>query len=69
MLYRFAMVYDKYNSINTEIAFLSLDPDRINEEITGGKFTDLGDDILLNSSSNDICSGLNLFLRSNFNDK
>jgi hypothetical protein len=62
------MVYDKYNAINTEIAFLSLDPDRINEDITGGKFTDLGDDVLLNSSSDDICSGLISFLKSDFSN-
>ena len=62
------MVYDKYNSINTEFAFLSLNPDRINEDITGGKFTDLGDDILPNSLSNGISKALNSFLRSNFKE-
>jgi len=62
------MVYDKYNSINTEFAFLSLNPERINEDITGGKFTDLGDDVLLNSSSDDICSGLISFLKSDLSN-
>ena len=56
-------MYDKYNSINTIIAFLSLDLDKIHEDITGEKFTDLGNDILLNSSSNDIFSGLKFIFK------
>ena len=34
------MVYEDYNAINTEIGFLSLDPDRVNEDMTGSKFAD-----------------------------
>ena len=46
------MAYEKYNALNIDIGFLSLDPDRVNDSLTGGKFNDLGDDI--KSDSNDV---------------
>ena len=39
------MVYEKYNPINTEIGFLSLDPDRVQESITYPQFADLGENV------------------------
>ena len=39
-IYIFALAYDSYNAINIDIGFLALDPDRVNEDLTGGKFTD-----------------------------
>ena len=39
------MAYKKYNAINTEIGFLSLDPDRVQESLTYPKYTDLGENV------------------------
>ena len=59
---RFAMAYEDYNAINTEIGFLSLDPDRINEDMTGGSFTDLGEDFDLSGVSSEISPNMVKFL-------
>ena len=34
--YRFALAYEKYNALNIDIGFLSLDPDRVHDTLTGG---------------------------------
>ena len=59
--YRFALAYEKYNALNIDIGFLSLDPDRFNDSLTDGKFNDLGDDI--KSDSNDVNPVLYEFLK------
>ena len=59
--YRFALAYEKYNALNIDIGFLSLDPDRVNGSLTGGKFNDLGDDI--KSDLNDVNPVLYEFLK------
>ena len=61
---RFAMAYEDYNPINTEIGFLALDPDRVHEDMTGGSFTDLGEDYDLSGKSDDICPTMLEFLNS-----
>ena len=58
------MAYENYNAINTEIGFLALDRDRVNEEMTGAKFTDLGEDIILTSDSSEISEEMMIFLES-----
>ena len=57
---RFAMAYEDYNPINTEIGYLSLDPDRMNVDMPGGSFADLGEDHDLSG----ICSTMLVFLNS-----
>ena len=59
---RFAMAYEDCNAINTEIGFLALDPDRINEDMTGGSFTDLGEDFDLSGVSSEISPNMVKFL-------
>ena len=60
------MVYEDYNAINTEIGFLSLDPDRVNEDMTGGKFADLGEDFQLTGESAEISPNMMKFLNNHF---
>ena len=60
------MVYEDYNAINTEIGFLSLDPDRVNEDMTGGKFADLGEDFQLTGESAEISPNMMKFLNTRF---
>ena len=55
------MAYEKYNPINIDVGFLALDPDRANSDLSGGKFNDLGDDIV--SESNDVNPVLYDFLK------
>ena len=62
---RFALAYDEYNAINIDISFLSLDPDRVNEDMTGGRFTDLSEDLDLSGNSNVLPSSIGDFLKSN----
>ena len=61
---RFAMAYEDYNPINTEVGFLALDPDRVHEDMTGGSFTDLGEDYYRSGKSEHICSTMLEFLNS-----
>ena len=63
-IYRFALAYDSYNAINIDIGFLSLDPDRVNEDLTGGKFTDLGENVDLSSNFNMLSDNMSDFLNS-----
>ena len=63
-IYRFALAYDSYNAINIDIGFLSLDPDRVNEDLTGGKFTDLGENVDLSSNSNVLSDNMSDFLNA-----
>ena len=58
------MAYDKYNVINTEIGFLALDPDRVNEEANGATFTDLGENVDLSFKSSDVSPIMLTFLSS-----
>ena len=58
------MAYDKYNVINTEIGFLALDPDRVNEEANCSKFTDLGENVDLSFKSSDVSPTMLTFLSS-----
>ena len=59
------MAYENYNAINTEIGFLALDRDRVNEEMTGAKkFTDLGEDVIITSDSSEISEKMMIFLKS-----
>ena len=64
--YRFAMAYEDFNAINTEIGFLALDPDRVDEDITGGKFADLGEDCQLTVESAEISPNMIKFLNTQF---
>ena len=48
------MAYEKYNPINTEIGFLALDPDRVQESLTLPKFTDLGENVDLSFTRSEI---------------
>ena len=48
------MAYEKYNPINTEIGFLALDPDRVQESLTTPQFTDLGENVDLSFTRSEI---------------
>ena len=58
------MAYEKYNTINTDIGFLALDPDRVLEQ-DGAKFTDLGEDVDLSFKTSEVSQEMMSFL--NFN--
>lgn len=58
------MAYDKYNVVNTEVGFLALDPDRVNEEENGAKFTDLGENVDLSFKSSNVSPNMLTFLNS-----
>lgn len=57
------MAYENYNPINTEIGFLALDPDRVQEQ-DGAKFTDLGEDVDLSFKSSEVSQEMLTFLHS-----
>ena len=61
--YRYAMAYEKYNPINTEIGFLALDPDRVFEQ-DDAKFTDLGEDVDLSFKTSEVSHEKLSFLNS-----
>ena len=48
------MAYEKYNPINTEIGFLLLDPDRVQESLTTPQLTDLGENVDLSFTRSEI---------------
>ena len=48
------MAYEKYNPINTDIGFLALDPDRVQESLTTPQFTDLGENVDLSFTRSEI---------------
>ncbi len=58
------MAFEKYNPINTEIAFLALDPDRVHEQ-DGAKFTDLGEDVDLSFKTSKVSQEMLSFLSFN----
>ena len=64
--YRFAMAYEEFNAINIEIGFLTLDSDRVDEDMTGGKFADLGEDFQLTGESAEISPNMVKFLNTRF---
>ena len=58
------MAYEKYNPINTEIGFLSLDLDRVQESITYSQFADLCENVDLSFTRAEISPNTLRFLTS-----
>jgi len=64
---RFAMVFDKPNAVGFDIAFLSMDPERMGETTNDGLFQDIGDNVLSYKSkiiSDELSENIVRFLKS-----
>ena len=58
------LIYEDCNLINTEIGFLALDPNIVNEDLNGDAFSDLDEDCDLRGKSAEIYSTMLQFLNS-----